>query len=678
MKKFKKLLAGLLAGAMMLGSMTTTAFAEDNAGTTKHTVTPATIDTNLKGSLTIHKYEYNGSEKPNATGEAADADNKPESAKPLDGAGFTIYQVADVDDLTNYYSTNPSSLPAVKDYINEETINGVKHYTIKDNVYSLMKNEQKTKNGVTTFTDLALGFYVVIETTTPDKVTTAMDPFLVSIPMTTVDGDNWLYDVHVFPKNKTTYGGVTLKKIGNRDEDTKLSGVTFVLQKQIAGIWTPVVENESTGTALSLVTDKKGEITVDGLSQGTYRFIETDRGNNEGYIMDGATTYVFVVGADGKITYNGNTTNDLTIIVNNEKPNVEKEVKTANGWGDAYDYSAGDEVPYRVTVDVPENIAKLVDFTLTDTMLRQTYEDNSLKIYSDPQLENEILLNDDGQPQYTVNISADKKEWSIAFNSKNENTITSLLSGYAGNKIYISFSTILEEDALTTKEGNPNTVKLEYSNKILPSSNEDGNPNTPSIPSKDEISDQATVYTFKIAVEKVDAENENTKLKGVKFDLYRKLADNATGDGVLTNPVNGLTGKYEKVKANLTTGENGSTEVNGLENGTYYLVETQTNEGYNLLKAPVEVKIQATYSTKTTTKTTTDENGITTTTKVVENKTFENAGDNGVFKTVVKNRKGFQLPTTGGMGTVIFSVLGIALVLAGLLVITASRKKAAK
>ena len=106
------------------------------------------------------------------------------------------------------------------------------------------------------------------------------------------------------------------------------------------------------------------------------------------------------------------------------------------------------------------------------------------------------------------------------------------------------------------------------------------------------------------------------------------------------------------------------------------MVETKTKDTYNLLKAPVKVDIAAQYSTVTKTNTTT-ENGITTITKTVET-TFTDNGDNGEFKTVVKNSKGFTLPTTGGMGTVIFSVLGIALVLAGLLVITASRKKAAK
>ena len=105
-------------------------------------------------------------------------------------------------------------------------------------------SEVKTNaNGIAKFENLALGFYVVIETSTPDKVTTPAAPFLVSIPMTTVDGDDWLYDVHVYPKNKTTYGGVTLEKQGK--DGANLQGVTFVLQKQNGDTWTNVTTNES-------------------------------------------------------------------------------------------------------------------------------------------------------------------------------------------------------------------------------------------------------------------------------------------------------------------------------------------------------------------------------------------------------------------------------------------------
>lgn len=368
MGKFRKMLAGVLSAAMVLSTMTVTAFAETT------TTTPATIDTTKTGSITIHKYEYNGPSGKTGTGEAKDESNVPSDAKALEGAGFTIYKVADVNDLTNYYSTNPENLPLVSKYVE----NG----QIKSTYSSNKVGEEKKTNGegIAEFKDLALGFYVVVETTTPDKVTDPVDPFIVSVPMTTKDGDNWLYDVHVYPKNKTTYGGVTLEKTGK--DGTKLEGVTFVLQKRNGDKWDNVTTSESDNNPLNLITNDEGQITVNGLSQGTYRFIETNRGDNDGYIMDGATTYMFTVNPEGTITYNDQTEKNITITVKNEKPDMTKQVKERDkeSWKQDADYNVGDMVPYKITIDVPSNITKLKEFTLTDTPNNLEDDINSVEV----------------------------------------------------------------------------------------------------------------------------------------------------------------------------------------------------------------------------------------------------------------------------------------------------------
>ena len=106
MKKFKKLLAGLLTGAMLLGSMSVSAFAADK--------TPV-IDTTKTGSITIHKYTEDGGEGDPATGKE-DATQVPTGAVAIKDVGFTIYKVADATKLADYYSTNPESLPQASDY----------------------------------------------------------------------------------------------------------------------------------------------------------------------------------------------------------------------------------------------------------------------------------------------------------------------------------------------------------------------------------------------------------------------------------------------------------------------------------------------------------------------------------------------------------------------------------
>lgn len=650
MKKFKKLLVGLLAGAMMLGSMSATAFAADATTTTKM----PTIDENRTGSLTIHKYEYNGTDAANKdTGSEADTANKatgseadtvPKGAKELSGITFEITKAYGLD---SFYKTDSIKLPTVDEAKAE----------IEKNNTSAREGTTGT-NGEIKFKDLELGIYLVHESdsSAQPQITGKVADFLVSIPMTNKDGDDWLYDVHVFPKNSSTYAGVTLQKKGKigSAEATALKGATFVLQKEgIDGKWTTITKNNKgadVGPNGVLTTGTEGKITVSDLAPGTYRFVETGVPRDTGYIMNGRDTKEFEITTTGevKIGNKGVNTNQNPIEVINYKPNVEKEVKNAAGnWGNDSDYSAGDEVPYRVTVDVPSNIKDLREFVVTDTMEHQTYKSGSLKIYSDEELSTEIL-----KGKYTVKENG-TKGWSISFNTYNDadGTISSLLENYAGNKIYISFKTVLGEDALTTSAGNPNTVKLEYSNKILPSSNEDGNPNTPDNPGKDEITDQATVYTFGLRVlkEGEQADGTRTPLEGVQFDLYKEdAAGTITGNAAKAL---GLDFRKKWLKINtksLKTNENGEVSQSGLANGTYYLVETKTNKGYNLLKAPVKVELNITYKT------------------------------NGIHTETIINKRGFTLPTTGGMGTIAITALGVALAFAGVLIIGASRKKTVK
>lgn len=665
MKKFKKLLAGLLTGAMLLGSMSVSAFAADK--------TPV-IDTTKTGSITIHKYTEDGGKGKPATGKA-DATQVPQGAVAIKDVGFTIYKVANANDLTNYYNTNPTSLPDVKNYY---TGTGKNVQVNADVTANMVGSEVKTDaNGVAAFTGLELGIYLVVETTSPAIVTRPCDPFLVAVPMTT-DGDDWLYDVHVYPKNKTDVGGVSLVKTGKND--AKLQGVTFVLQKKDGDSWIDIKKKstaagDNTGDDLKLVTDANGEINVDGLSSGTYRFIETSVGtDNKGYIMDGATTYEFTV--DGtNVTYGGNTDTDIQIPVTNDRPDMTKEVKNGSEWKHDADYSVGDLVPYQITVSVPANIAQLKTFTLTDTPTNLKDDATSVKV-----------TDKTGNTTIPATATADGKGFTIDF-------APATLASYAGQDIIVTYNAELLNTAKTTTDGNPNTATLEYSNKILPETDDGSNPNKPNKPGEkpttDKITDTAVVYTFKLQIVKT-AETENgTLLANVEFDLYKEVADGTTGAATAAEVKKaGLDSSKTWKKINATSlitgaeGENkGIVSQSGLKNGEYYLVETKTNKDYNLLKAPVKVTLNIAYTTTTKAEYNIDETGKTTLVKhEVEKTEFKNAGvaSDGIQIQTVINKKGFTLPLTGGMGTVLFSVIGLALVLAGVVVITASRKKTAK
>lgn len=676
MGKFRKMLAGVLSAAMVLSTMTVTAFAEDNTSAPKKTA--ATIDTSLKGSITIHKYEYNGKTKIPGTGETTDelpTDDK--EMKALEGAGFTIYKVADVNDLTNYYSTNSTNLPKVSEYVDE---NG----KINSKYSSKQVGEEVRTNagGIAKFETLDLGFYVVIETTTPDKVTTPAEPFIVSVPMTTKDGDNWLYDVHVYPKNKTTYGGVTLEKTGK--DGINLEGVTFVLQKQNGESWTPVNNNDKTGETYNLTTNERGLITVEGLSQGTYRFIETNRGNNHGYIMDGATKYVFTVTKDGKIKVgDADPVASATIRVNNEKPDMTKEVqdRTSKNWKHDTDYNVGDMVPYKITIDVPSNITKLKEFTLTDTPTHLKDDVTSIKVqYKDKGESAELQeVTNDNNSVYIVTQGENENGFKVAFHPDKMDT-------YAGEQIVVTYNAKLLDSADTTTVKNPNTAKLEYSNEILPGQNDTDNPNKPNsadtTPGKDSIEDNAVVYTFKLQILKKAEKVDGNPLQDVEFDLYKEVSagtKNAiTGDDAKNV---GLSKDKHWLKINtdsLKTNENGEVSQSGLANGTYYLVETKTVGGYNLLKAPVKVELNITYTTTTKTEWVTDGNGVKTLVKNKITKTeFKEGSDTstGTHTETIINKSGFTLPITGGMGTVLFSIAGFALMAGAAFVLLKGRRK---
>lgn len=655
MGKFRKMLAGVLSAAMVLSTMTVTAFAETS------TTTPATIDTTKTGSITIHKYEYNESGGEAGTGETTDVNKVPSDAKALEGAGFTIYKVADIDDLAKYYNANPESLPSVDDYLTDGEINASKVLETK--------SEVKTDDaGIAKFDNLALGFYVVVETTTPDKVTTPVKPFIVSVPMTTKDGDNWLYDVHVYPKNKTTYGGVTLEKTGKGG--TKLEGVTFILQKQNGSSWVNVTKNENTGDDLTLKTDKDGRITVEGLSQGKYRFIETDRGTNNGYIMDGATVYEFTVTADGKIVYDGKTENNIIITVKNEKPDMTKQVKERDkdNWKQDADYNVGDMVPYKITIDVPSNITNLKEFTLTDTPTNLDDKEVSLQCEG-----SDVDLN-----AYSV-AKEGEHGFKITFTTEN-------MASYAGKQIVVTYNAELLGGAVTTINGNQNTAKLEYSNKILPGQDDKDNPNRPENPDikpgKDSIEDSAVVYTFKLQILKKAEKADGTPLQDVEFDLYKEVSKETINaiTGAKAKNV-GLDSEKYWLKINtdpLKTDENGEVSQSGLANGTYYLVETKTNKNYNLLKEPVKVELNIVYTTTTKTEWVTDENGVKTLVKNEITKTeFKEGSDTstGTHTETIINKKGFTLPITGGMGTVLFSIAGFALMAGAAFVLLKGRRK---
>lgn len=660
MKKAKRFLTGLLSAALALSLCAMPAMAEDAAGATT-TTPPQDVWTQDTGSITIHKYEYNGQDKPDSTGEASDVDNLPEGATALKGATFSIYQVMKRDELRNYYDgTDGKDNVTVDTYLNE------KRDAIKpDQSYSKVFATYTTdENGIASFTELPLGLYVVVETGTPDKVTSPVKPFLVSVPMTKASSLNeWLYDIHVYPKNGTTYGEVKIVKtgrVGNGTEN-KLSGVTFTLEKwnETDGKWNLVTASDKDGKEFNLTTDTNGEISVSGLSQGKYRFIEQSIEGNNTYIID-QTPIEFEVTKEGKIKYKDKESAGVSIPVINESPDVEKNVIKDGEPKTEADYSVGDKVPYQITVTVPENITKLTTFTVSDTP-------NHLKYNEDATLTcNGAAVSADVYTIATEGEDVPENGFKITFKPAD-------MAEYAGQKIIINYTATLLSTADQTGAGNRNDVSLVYSNNI--GVDGDGNPTEGD---KKEIHDSTFVYTFKVKVNKI-ADDTQKGLGNVEFDLYKEdESGTVTGDAAKALGLD-PTKKWTKVnKEPLKTDANGYVEQGGLANGEYYLVETKTASGYNLLKAPVKVTLSIQETTTWTDTYIYDESGNMLKHTVDKKTTTFKDGDkvsDGVHTITVVNRKGFDLPTTGGFGTLLFSGIGVLLVVAGVGVLLSLKKK---
>lgn len=737
--KLKRFLTGVLSAVMALSVCALPAAAAEDAGATTTAPSTSTIDTGKKGSITIHKYLVDGEVNGGSSNYGEKLTKEPEAEAAKD-VGFSIYQVMTAKELVAYYNGKDNTEPKASDYTINET-DKTKVTTKGGEEYKRSGEEQKTDaTGVTTFNQLEVGLYLVVETTKPAAVTEAVKPFLVSVPMTKVgangkaDPTQWLYDIHVYPKNSTQTGTIYLKKQGLVGGDayntpTDLNGVQFRLERLKEGktvgdtdAWEIVTsKNNNNGIyTTSIVDGDDGTIKVDGLHPGTYRFTEVGyadsaAGVDKKYILDTAASYTFKIEAtpDGpKVTKLDDSNSDYeikgtTITVTNYAPDVDKQVVNRTDgktYQEAADYAVGDKIPYRIAVTIPTNIAKLKTFYLTDTP-ENLDDDTRIQFYSNSDckaLITKSLVKETAGITSTNNAKG--KGFKIDFDPAK-------LEEYAGKTIYITYEATLKKGADTTTAGNHNKVDLTYSNKI-----KSGNVLEDETADHNHIEDTAVVYTFQIDITKVGKDgNKETPLDGVTFKLYEQIAHQTeTGEKVLSDDDAKALGfkdtnkfSYKEVATGTTEG-GGKLTFTGLSNSKtattgasrYWLVETQTKEGYNLLGAPVEAKLDIVYKTTWKEKNTFDKGVLVKHSHDANTETFKTPNDGsqtnngtqegteqsagldrgekvtyGILSTEIINKKGFQLPVTGGFGTLLFSGIGVLLVLAGVAVLFSMKKK---
>ena len=236
---------------------------------------------------------------------------------------------------------------------------------------------------------------------------------------------------------------------------------------------------------------------------------------------------------------------------------------------------------------------------------------------------------------YTLNVTSEVDGKATTFNVALTNTYLQKNDFYAEGVTYtsVTYSAKLNKYAVTGKTGNPNTeTKLVYSNKNGVESEVNGN----------------TVYVYSFAVTTNKTDPAGKALEGAEFSLF-KTEEDATA---LTNAIaSGVSDKTGKV-----TYYNTSKEEIKLASGKYYIVETKAPTGYNIYGKVIPVTIDVTY-------------GAT----FVDGSYITNCPTDGTASVDVKDTK-VVVPQTGGVGTVMFYILGTAFALGGIATLLIRRR----
>ena len=606
MKKIHRVLAMLMAAIMAL-SLITTAFAEP------------TIDPGKKASLSIYKYDITKASKDDAwdaesyvsTGLHDDAVVDKLAKYAIHGVEFTYLRVADitmnsevvegqrqVGVLYGFDSSERSN--AVLSAIGltaadaHKTESGVNYFTsdmlnnklaaaltanattVKNALEAAVKNggvamAETDTTGHTSASNMEQGLYLVVETRVPENVTSTCNPFFVSLPMTTVDGAAWNYDVTVYPKNQT--GNPTLEKTVREAKN-------------------------STGKNTGSLTDIKG-----------------------GY----------------------------------------EHTATA---------SVGDIMDYQIVTTLPTITSKassLSEYTYVDTMskgIRYNKNDVVIEFFKDAGCADKITAWDENSGKFAVAYDDAANTMTIRMTDTGLSEINeaatvytdSVKRGYSDCTMRITYAATLTADAKMGDTDNPNEVELTWrrtNNTYF-----------------DTLKDCCHVYTYGIDILKQFSDNGGN-VRNVKFRLHNDTDDVFViadlKDGVYY--AKGFAAKKSDATTFIPNAQ-GHIVVKGLEDDTYSLTETATDKGYVLLKDAIKIVIK------------TAENGqcekygakLLTASATVNGKDVTMTDGNAIVPLTVVNNPGFDLPKTGGYGTWMFTVGGVALLGAAAFVVIRSRK----
>ena len=490
---------------------------------------------------------------------------------------------------------------------------------------------------VTAFADESTTYSITINNSTAGHTYEAYQIFTGDLA--TNEAGNKVLSNIVWGSGVSEAGQTALGDAAAKAETLKTEADAKAFAKAVAPYLTTAAGSANT------VTD--GKYVISGLAAGYYLVKDQDgslTGDNDSY-----TEYIIqVVG-------------NVTATPKSDVPEVQKKVKDINDstdttktdWQDSADYDIGDSIPFQLKATLADNVSSYTTYKVVfhDTLSKGLTYNKDAKVYIDGTETNGFTVtatvNADGTTTLTVSCDDVK-----ALGAGNSSVIT------------VEYTAKLNENAVLGSAGNPNEVYLEYSNN--PNKSEEGNNETGETPK-----DVVIVFTYKTIINKVDSETK--PLTGAAFKLEK-----------LIKGKDGAAGTWTTVKEFTVDETTTSFTFSGLDDGQYKLTETKTPVGYNTID-PIYFVIEATHgetadvpTLKTLNAYLTDANGN----KQTEMKDGESVNIGlgivdltaGSITTTVVNKSGSELPSTGGIGTTIFYVLGSILVIgAAVLLVTKKR-----